>query len=502
MLRDARDCLFPAAKERICEMKRFLLLFLLFVLSLSLFVACRETDTTTEAPGSDSTPMESSTTSPETTLDTLGESRRDELAAMVEENSKRAGVIGDAVIDLYGLPVFGYRLAETYNPATKRASGSASVWHYTAYYAMISRLVELSEGSDQFASYTELSGKVYNGFQMYAGTDDITTYLGTASKTLYGVHRATSAGKAQVGGDKSVYDDQMWIIRENIYRYHQTKDETYLNEAIRLANICIEGWDYTLDSDGKEFGGIPWGPYYASKHTCSNAPIIAPLVEIYEIQKEKGASNADYYLGWAKKIYDYTYTNLRNNSFCYADLVGYQRVERVGSDGKKYYVTTGMAGMDAKEYTYNTGAMISGGAALYRATQETKYLTAAKQSARAAYSRFCKVIQKIPTYPIDTQTTWFNLVLLQGFIDLYPYDSDSVERYILTFQTSLDYAYEHHLKDGLLPRDYVGGWNDKSSYDQNVNVMDQAAASQMYAMLSLWAKDVLAADDAELAGIS
>lgn len=476
-------------------MKRTLLLFVCFVLMAAIFVSCRETSDTETTSHSDSTtdmPAGSSSETPASTPDTLEEEKKNELIAMIEKDKERAKVIGDATISKYGSPALGYTLAESYNFLTGRGGGTASVWHYTAYYAMISRLVEISEGSEDFAEYTELSDKVYKGFQMYAGTADIVTYLGTFEKTLYGVNRAMTAGGANVAGDQAVYDDQMWIIRENLYRYKQTGEEAYLEEAVRLCKICIDGWDFTLDENGEEFGGIPWGPSYASKHTCSNAPIIAPLVEIYEIKKAAGDKNAEYYLEWAEKIYDYVKTNLRNTTLCYADLVGYQRVEKTGSNGEKYYVTIQMTGMDAKEYTYNTGAMISGGAALYRATQKTTYLTDAKNSARAAYSRFCKVTNKIPQYPIDTQTTWFNLVLLQGFLDLYPYDPDSVEKYILSFQTSLDYAYDNYLKDGMLPRDYVNGWDNTGSYDRSKNVMDQASASQMYAMLALWAEEVLA----------
>ena len=489
-------------------MKRYLFVLLLLSLCAVLFVACGVSDdstapdTTTNLPGVTNDPTD--TNAPSTTIDTLSDEKRTELEAQMKKDIARAEVIGNATISKYGRQLggsFGYMLAEKYNTKTEKSTGTSSVWHYTSYYAMISRLIDITEKSDAaYETFTKLSSQVYSGFGNYSGTGNIITYLGTFEVTMYGVNRASLSGKANIEGDQSVYDDQMWIIRENIYRYQQTADETYLNEAIRLSKICINGWDYTLDSKGNEYGGIPWGPIYASKHTCSNAPIIKPLVEIYNILKAKGSSDADYYLDWAEKIYAFTKKNLRNSNNLYGDLVGTQRAERVGSDGKKHYVTVGEAGADAKEYTYNTGAMISGAVALHLATGKPSYSTEAKNSANAAYRVFCanRTTAK-PYYPNDTQTIWFNLVLLQGFLDLYEIAPDVATPYINSFQKWLDNAYDNFLKDGFLPRDTIKGWynHEKESsqhYDELTNVMDQASYSQMYAMLALWLEGRLEED--------
>ena len=104
-------------------------------------------------------------------------------------------------------------------------------------------------------------------------------------------------------------------------------------------------------------------------------------------------------------------------------------------------------------------------------------------------------------YPINSQTTWFNLVLLQGFLDLYEFEPEDALLYIESFQKSLDYAYENYNRDGFLPRNYLSGWED-SNYDNNKNVMDQASASQMYAMLAIWAQQILDADNAKLEAVS
>ncbi len=473
-------------------MKRVLFLFLTFLtvaLLTVLMVACQDdTEADSSLPDASSDSVSDSvteSTAPVTTVDpTLA------IQSVMEEDIRRAEVIGDATIEAYGRAFAGaYRLFETYNVDSKKGNGTASVWHYTSFFAMLSRLIDTAEpGSEAEAAYKELYTRVYNSFKYYEGTATHTTYVTTQPITMYGVHRAETKGAARVDGINAVYDDQEWIIRENIYAFQLTGDETYLDEALRLCKICIDGWDYTMNPSTKsEYGGIPWGPGYASKHTCSNAPIVMPLVEIYEILHEQGNANADFYLDWAIRIYKYTRATFENKNHLYGDNVGSFR-ELQGDR----YVTTGLAGGDPKEYTYNTGAMISGACALYRATGEKEYLDYARLSVIAAYNSFRSTNsvrvgrELVRFYPDDTETTWFNLVLLQGFMDYYEVDPNHDEKYVMSFQSAMDYAYDQYLKEGFLPRDYLNGWDSNSNYDKNKNVMDQASASQIYAMLAQW----------------
>ena len=477
-------------------MKRILILATILALVLTVFVACGPANETTE---DEKQTIDESTTAAVTEEKPLVEgaltsSERAALEAMVAENIERAKVMGASTVSKYGVKIRGYyNVSRYYNPKSNMKSDTASVWHYTAYYAMVSRLVDIAEGQKK-DEYNALSNDVFKGFEMYSGTGNIITYLGTFERTLYGVNRGQKAGGSNIEGDQMVYDDQMWIIREMVYRYKQTGDVTYLNEATRLSDILIQGWDFSMDKDGNEYGGIPWGPFYSNKHTCSNAPFIAPLVELYEIKKELGEPYADYYLNWATKIYDYCKKNLRLGSGLYADSTGCNRTYQ-----NNKYVTIGKTGFDGTTYSYNTGAMISGAALLYRATEDKVYLNDAKTSARAAFSGFCKTSGGVPYYPNHTETVWFNLVLMQGFLDLYEFESELCEKYIMSFQNSYSYAYENYLENGMLPRSFVNGWDMNNSFDSRSNVMDQASATQVFAMLAMWAQDRLDADDALLA---
>lgn len=418
-------------------------------------------------------------------------------AALATQNTERAHVLASALENLYfdkrSKPMQIAMYVDTTNGNKKDI---ASVWHLTAVLSMTSKLWSLDAGG-QGAQYAAQYTNLYDVMQYHKGTADITTYNGTTKRTMYAVNRASKAGTASLAGIAAVYDDQMWIIRELIYTYQLTGDEAWLNEALSLTEACLDGWDTTLMSNGKEYGGICWGPGYSTKHTCSNAPLIEPLVELYEIFRDEGRENAEYYLEWAEKIYKWCREHFNTGNGVYGDLIGSSRTEEGVARSKQYVTTSQSNDMDRSAYAYNTGAMISGAAALYRATGTETYLTQAKNSAKAAYREFAIESNGMTQYTarslgIYNSTVWFNLILLEGYLDLYPYDTNC-KIYIDAFQTSLDYAYENYLSnDGLLPRDLLNGWDTKASSpsdanvkpDLNKDVMDQASYAEIYAQLA------------------
>lgn len=373
-------------------------------------------------------------------------------------------------------------LAEKINTENGRKVGVSSVWHYTSAMALAGVLADVSEGADS-EYFEKLYSDSFDSLQYYAGTAPVTTYQGTPTLTMYAVDRATKKGTADITGIKAVYDDQMWIVRDLVKAYDRTGERRYLDEAIRLADLCIGGWDYTKKSNGNDYGGIPWGPGYQTKHTCSNAPMISALVRIYEIKRDQSDADAEHYFEWAKKIYEFC-LRFENDDGTFGDLVGSER-KLVTEDGEKKYVTTTQStSIDHSAYSYNTGTMISGAAALYRVTGESEYKSNAMKWAKAAFSRFTKAVAGKREYT-STSTLWFNLILLEGYLELVPYDSNC-EKYINTFLTSLDYAYENHLKDGLLPRDWLKGWDENDGNDRETSIMDQAAAAEIYALIGVY----------------
>ena len=138
----------------------------------------------------------------------------------------------------------------------------------------------------------------------------------------------------------NVYDDQMWLIREYLEAYKFTGDTKYLTKAEYLTEYVLDGWDCTLDANGNQNGGIPWGPGYTTKHSCSNGPLISPLVWLHELYKgkndeitygyvatdnsrqKKTEKKSDYYLNMAKAVYDYQKQHLLTAEGVYDDMMG------------------------------------------------------------------------------------------------------------------------------------------------------------------------------------
>ena len=153
-----------------------------------------------------------------------------------------------------------------------------------------------------------------------------------------------------------MYDDQQWIIRELLRSYKITGNADYLAKAEYLTDYVLDGWDCTLNANGVENGGITWGPGYVSKHSCSNGPMVSPLVWLYEIYRGKAdeityrkvdldghryevtEKKADYYLNFAKKVYAWQKKHLLNADGVYCDLISAKanapQYEWV--DGKQY----------------------------------------------------------------------------------------------------------------------------------------------------------------------
>lgn len=421
--------------------------------------------------------------------------KENRVTDVTERTRRRAVQMAEKVLDKYIEPEYynspyedewQVYLYDRYNPYTDSQSGTASVWHYTAVMSMTNRMAEIGHTDKIKTKFESYNKNIISELAWYRGTGSIVSYNAIGEWTAYGVNRARRRNNASIQNINSVYDDQMWLVREFVSAYNRTGNDEYLKEAENLTAYCLDGWDSSIDpTTGSEYGGITWGPGYRTKHTCSNAPIVAPLVELSQLYKDStekigNVSKSDYYKNWAIKIYEFTYAKLKNANDLYADLIGSSYVINEATGLKETYE---QGGVDSTEYTYNTGAMISGGAKLYELTGDVKYLQQAQNSANAAYDKWgAKDAEKgLSSYPF-TSTQWFNLILLIGFADLAEVDA-TAEVYVDSFRESLDYAYDNYYFDGILPRDLIGGWLYGSDFDSRKDVMDAAAYAEMYAVI-------------------
>lgn len=411
-------------------------------------------------------------------------------------------------------------MARYFNPYTDSVSEErGSVWMYTssieAVNAVLKGLQSAKEMGDSilykeyFRHYTDILSKLYNGLDYYKGTYTLTSYTQTKEWTVYGVNRSNIKDEAKVSGIENVYDDQMWLMRELIEAYEVTNNEVYLDKAEYLASYILDGWDATINNEGTENGGITWGPGYVTKHACSNGPAISPLVWLAEIYKNRATivsdnyidpqdkktrksrdlKKTDYYISYAKKIYDWQMRTLIMPEGVFFDMQGgcdpncdvvYETI-----DGIKYRTNTKLTDVSGKAHTYNTGSMISGAVDLYKFTKEERYLSEAKKMADDSFTFFAKKNTENPslyTYPVDGFSNWFNGVLLRSYIELYPF-YNKVDLYINSFQSNLNYGYDNYLYKGLLPTNLLEGW-DKDEKDNQTEGMFMFTFAAEYALLS------------------
>lgn len=433
-------------------------------------------------------------------------------------NTQRAIEIIDAAIDNY-FEGTGMAMSRYYNPYNGTKSGElGSVWMYTSSIEAVNSVLKTLKAQKaagkstlydaNFARYSELLAKLVDNLDFYAGTYDLTSYTGTNTWTVYGVNRGSGKGAAAVDGILNVYDDQMWIVRELLESYEATGEKGYLEKAEYLTSYVLDGWDCTLDENGNQHGGITWGPGYVTKHSCSNGPMVAPLVKLATLYKGKSdqitygvinpdntrgketKAKADYYLEMAAAVYDYQMTHLLNPSTgVFDDMMGGDdnggqiRYETV--DGVRYRAYVALRDRVGTAYSYNTGTMISGAAALYKATSNADYLTDLRNLCDKSFSFFATPAsgkEGCYTFAITGFNNWFNNVLERGYVEAAgSYAQAGI--YAEAFQANLDYAYDKFLYNHMLPPNLLVGWNQDRGRN-NMEAMFTFAFAAEYASLA------------------
>lgn len=356
-------------------------------------------------------------------------------------------------------------------PALSYESDFSDCWRYTGLFSMMLRCDELNN-----KKYTEKVDNLLSGFDYYKGKRSGYRPIYNEDKqtiyTVFAVDRGPRKNLAQAGGIASVFDDQIWIAREYLNAYRLYGKQEHLNTAIELCNyIYLSGWTPKL-------GGITWGQDYATRHSCSNAPFVKVLVELSETVKASNPSEATKYANWATNVYEWTYETLRDPSDnLYYDLVG----TLFDLDGNPLRNDS----IDKTKYTYNSGAMISAGVAMYNMTGEERYLNEAKATAQSCYDIFGVhdfVAEGCTMYPVDT-TTWFNLVMYIGYLDLYLADNTQTV-YLDDLQRTIDYSYEHFGRDGYIPVAWMVGWEDGWEKSDCKNLLDHSSHAETYLLLA------------------
>lgn len=441
--------------------------------------------------------------------------------ALSVRNLERSIALTDTAIAHY-FDNNGMKMARFYNPYTEtKSSETGSVWMYTSAIEAVNSVMESlkemkalapSLYADNYDRYDELLTKLADGIEFYAGTFTLTSYTQTKKWTVYAVNRAEGKGEANVERELNVYDDQEWLAGEFIRAWRITGKQEYLEKGEYLINYVLDGWDCTLDENGNENGGITWGPGYVTKHSCSNGPAIQPLIWLYEAYRNKGdqitykriapdnsryditENKSTYYLNMAKKIYAWQKRTLIMPEGVFYDMLGgsgspdpqYETV-----NGQRYRMHTPSSNPVGTAYTYNTGSMIAGAAELYRVTRIDDYRNDMENMTNNSFSYFAKKDEGKEgcyTYPISGFSTWFNCVLMRGYLHAAEH-SEGAHAPLMSYQSNLDYGYANHFYKGMLPTNLLVGWS-WSKGNNNTEAMFEFAFATEYAMLSKYVRTV------------
>ncbi len=413
----------------------------------------------------------------------------------------------------------GMVMSRYYHPFTDtRSEEVGSVWMYTSAIEAVNVILhalqaeketgDASRYENHYIRYAEILDTLYDNADYYLGTFTLTSYTQTKEWTVYGVNRGASKGNAKVDGIENVYDDQMWLVRELLESYKLTGKKSYLEKAEYLTEYVLDGWDATIDDNGNENGGITWGPGYVTKHACSNGPMVSPLVWLHEHYQDKNdeiehrfidpsdkksrrtvkSRKSDYYLSFARKIYEWQKKALLRSDGVYDDMMGgctFGSPQTETIDGISYRQGIKCHDRVGPAISYNSGTMLSGAADLYRVTGDEMYSHEGTELSDASFTYFATESTMLPgyfTYDISGFRNWFNGVLMRGYVDFYPY-CKPVATYIDTFQQNLDYGYQHFLHKGFLPTNLLAGWSHDNSDNRTEGMFNFSFAAE-YALLS------------------
>lgn len=450
-----------------------------------------------------------------TTLTASGQNT--EAGNIAIRNTQRAISLLDNAISIY-YNKDDKHIAFRYDPVTHQPDGEVSVWEYTAAYEAVNSVLEGLEAVKEMAPalyqehhdrYVDLLADLFQGLQAYRGSLSLPSYTGRNQWSVYAVDRG--ANPADKNYKENVYDDQMWIMREDMRAYRLTGNGQYLTDAYSLGRYVLDGWDCTLDANGEEYGGITWGPGYTSKHACSNGPVVSPLVWLAEDYKNNSrrisyydlnaqgtrvghsTTRSEYFLNFARKVYAFhvkTFHHAGNKLFW--DMCGgVSDWTTKTTDGVEYRQHVDIGEPTGETFSYNTGSIISGGADLFRLTGDSTYLDDIRVfigNATSGFTRryaFTKDDKRVVLHPYHDKygngeigNAWFNDVLIRSFIDANAVDSTLGVTGLEYAQENLDYAYDNLLVDGLLPADLV------TASDRVINLQQEMAFISVYAQLA------------------
>lgn len=297
------------------------------------------------------------------------------------------------------------------------------------------------------------------------------------SPVKYHSARGTVAG---LGSGDCFFDDNIWVARNYLRAYEILGDEWYLEEAIRVNNWVLSGWN-------EELGGVVWSEaglaadadaQHLERGLSANACSI--IVNAMLSQLAKTPEESRFYLEWAERFYEFC-KKMQNTPESYDYWNGIHTVYQNG--------TAQNGDINRVHYSYNSGSMILANLVLYDCAEEEEkksaYLHDALKTAEAADKTFrsydagagCHYYQGDP---------WFAAILNEAYYELWQHGQASASSYLEFFAENVAAAYSNREEEtGLCPYQATGKvtWNNNESYViHQVGFAEQAVLAALYSV--------------------
>ena len=263
-----------------------------------------------------------------------------------------------------------------------------------------------------------------------------------------------------LGESDHYYDDNAVVGIKLLDLYRITGDQKYLKRAEELMPFMYSGETSVCG------GGIVWMDQFVDNPGAPNAHIgmsSSGYTVLFSLMLYQLTENEEY-LEFATRIYEWLRNRLKDS------------VQNI------YWNDVRMSDCSVNQdlFTYNTGVMMRVEIALYEISGEESHLREARDLARGAFQTFAQSVDgKIFISP--ERDPWFNVKLLDGYLDLYKYDEEASD-YIDYFIENANHAWEHARNEyGLFYEDWTGNTPGRQEW-----LLNQASLIEVFGQIAMY----------------
>lgn len=291
------------------------------------------------------------------------------------------------------------------------------------------------------AKEKEIFRRMINNFQYFRQSNPAVNSAENSVK-----YHSARGNQINGGSGDCFFDDNVWVARNYLRAYEILGDQWYLEEAIRVNNWVLSGWNH-------ELGGIVWSEVgltdqanaqHLERGLSANACAIIVNAQLAELADEDAQKT--FHKEWAEKFYTFC-KRMQNTPTSYDYWNGIHTIIENGvrKDGD----------INRVHFSYNSGSMILANLALYElesdSAKKEAYMTDAVNTAKAAQKTFWQVDNRTgkPYYQGDP---WFAAILAEAYYELLPYNREVASRYLNNFSKNVELAYANRdSRSGLCP---------------------------------------------------